>query len=326
MKSITNPTPNRQNRTYLLAAASEALCEFAIPPACACDSMELAAMESSKKKKSIDYRKKKKPIDNRLQKVINRLKEEEEVEELTLSIDYRKKKKKTGGRRSCVAVLSTTHEGYFRLVGLKDRAKHGPCTLVENNTWLSKNKTLSSIYYILDILKAVLSTAQYHHRERERERESFDNSYIPENPITPKPLTFSKNRLRGAKNRSNTSPVAKKNSEKTIFFSKTLHMCKNKIFTYVHIFLFCLKNAQIPKKIKFFIGSGSFEISYIFENSQNFNFFEKPTSGAKNHSNTSTVAKNFFRKNENYFFKNFAYGGPNENKLLKRERETTVRP
>ncbi|KAL4584842.1 hypothetical protein LXL04_009452 [Taraxacum kok-saghyz] len=47
---------------------------------------------------------------------------------------------------------------------------------------------------------------------------SFENSYIPENPRTPKPLTFSKNRLRGAKNRSNISPVAKKNSEKTTFF------------------------------------------------------------------------------------------------------------
>ncbi|KAL4578521.1 hypothetical protein LXL04_014645 [Taraxacum kok-saghyz] len=30
---------------------------------------------------------------------------------------------------------------------------------------------------------------------------SFKNSYNPENPRTPKPLTFSKNRLRGAKNR-----------------------------------------------------------------------------------------------------------------------------
>ncbi|KAL4578101.1 hypothetical protein LXL04_014217 [Taraxacum kok-saghyz] len=30
-------------------------------------------------------------------------------------------------------------------------------------------------------------------RERERERRSFENSYIPENPRTPKPLTFSKN-------------------------------------------------------------------------------------------------------------------------------------
>ncbi|KAL4581144.1 hypothetical protein LXL04_017353 [Taraxacum kok-saghyz] len=38
------------------------------------------------------------------------------------------------------------------------------------------------------------------------ESRSFENSYIPENPRTLKPLTFSKNRLRGAKNRSNTSP------------------------------------------------------------------------------------------------------------------------
>ncbi|KAL4566117.1 hypothetical protein LXL04_030227 [Taraxacum kok-saghyz] len=60
----------------------------------------------------------------------------------------------------------------------------------------------------------------------------FENSYIPENPRTPKPLTFSKNRLCEAKNRSNTSPVAKKNSEKTTFFfknfayvKKKLHMC-----------------------------------------------------------------------------------------------------
>ncbi|KAL4565975.1 hypothetical protein LXL04_030083 [Taraxacum kok-saghyz] len=39
---------------------------------------------------------------------------------------------------------------------------------------------------------------------------SFENSYILENPRTPKPLTFSKNRLREAKNRSNTSPFLKK--------------------------------------------------------------------------------------------------------------------
>ncbi|KAL4556975.1 hypothetical protein LXL04_035145 [Taraxacum kok-saghyz] len=29
------------------------------------------------------------------------------------------------------------------------------------------------------------------------ESRSFENSYIPENPRTPKPLTFSKNRLQG---------------------------------------------------------------------------------------------------------------------------------
>ncbi|KAL4585822.1 hypothetical protein LXL04_010448 [Taraxacum kok-saghyz] len=57
----------------------------------------------------------------------------------------------------------------------------------------------------------------------------FENSYIPENTRTPKPLTFSKNRLRGAKNRSNISPVAKKFSRKNdFFFPKTLHMCKKK--------------------------------------------------------------------------------------------------
>ncbi|KAL4589402.1 hypothetical protein LXL04_002309 [Taraxacum kok-saghyz] len=73
----------------------------------------------------------------------------------------------------------------------------------------------------------------------------FENSYIPENPRTPKPLTFSKNRLRGAKNRSIISPVAKQNSEKTtFFFPKTLHMCKLFFCAYVHSFLFCFKTAQ----------------------------------------------------------------------------------
>ncbi|KAL4562392.1 hypothetical protein LXL04_034594 [Taraxacum kok-saghyz] len=54
-------------------------------------------------------------------------------------------------------------------------------------------------------------------------------------PRTPKPLTFSKNRLRGAKNRSNTSPVAKKNSEKTIFFYKNFEYVQKKI-AHMHIF------------------------------------------------------------------------------------------
>ncbi|KAL4565907.1 hypothetical protein LXL04_030013 [Taraxacum kok-saghyz] len=45
---------------------------------------------------------------------------------------------------------------------------------------------------------------------------SFENSYIPDNPRTPKPLTLSKNRLRGAKNRSNTSQVAKKIPKKQL--------------------------------------------------------------------------------------------------------------
>ncbi|KAL4573547.1 hypothetical protein LXL04_020357 [Taraxacum kok-saghyz] len=75
---------------------------------------------------------------------------------------------------------------------------------------------------------------------------SFENSYIPENPRTPKQLTFSKNRLRGAKNCSNISPVAKKNFRKNdfFFFPKTLHMCQLFLCAYVHSFLFCFKTAQ----------------------------------------------------------------------------------
>ncbi|KAL4585424.1 hypothetical protein LXL04_010044 [Taraxacum kok-saghyz] len=77
------------------------------------------------------------------------------------------------------------------------------------------------------------------------ESRSFENSYIPENPRTPKPLTFSKNRLRGAKNRSNISPVAKFFFRKNdFFFPKTLHMCKLFFCAYVHSFLFCFKTAQ----------------------------------------------------------------------------------
>ncbi|KAL4579539.1 hypothetical protein LXL04_015689 [Taraxacum kok-saghyz] len=86
---------------------------------------------------------------------------------------------------------------------------------------------------------------------------SFENSYIPENPRTPKPLTFSKNRLRGAKNRSNLRLVAKKNFRKNnFFFSKSLHICKKKIRAYVHVLRFCFKNAQIPEIfLKFFYRS-----------------------------------------------------------------------
>ncbi|KAL4578737.1 hypothetical protein LXL04_014868 [Taraxacum kok-saghyz] len=74
---------------------------------------------------------------------------------------------------------------------------------------------------------------------------SFENSYIPENPRTPKPLTFSKNRLRGAKNRSNISPVAKKNFRKNDFFFQKLCICANFFLcAYVHSFLFCFKTAQ----------------------------------------------------------------------------------
>ncbi|KAL4579647.1 hypothetical protein LXL04_015803 [Taraxacum kok-saghyz] len=65
------------------------------------------------------------------------------------------------------------------------------------------------------------------------ESRSFENSYIPENPRTPKPLTFSKNRLRGAKIRSNISPVAKKNFRKNDFFF-------SKNFAYVQTFFLCI--------------------------------------------------------------------------------------
>ncbi|KAL4562540.1 hypothetical protein LXL04_034747 [Taraxacum kok-saghyz] len=64
---------------------------------------------------------------------------------------------------------------------------------------------------------------------------SFENSYIPENPRTPKPLTFSKNRLRKAKNRSNTSPVAKFFFRKNDFFFKNFAYMQI-FFAYVHLF------------------------------------------------------------------------------------------
>ncbi|KAL4573820.1 hypothetical protein LXL04_020639 [Taraxacum kok-saghyz] len=83
---------------------------------------------------------------------------------------------------------------------------------------------------------------------------SFENSYIPENPRTLKPLTFSKNRLRGAKNWSNRSSVAKKISEKTIFFSKTLHMCKKFFLHMCTFFCFVSKTLKYLKKLNFFIG------------------------------------------------------------------------
>ncbi|KAL4584591.1 hypothetical protein LXL04_009195 [Taraxacum kok-saghyz] len=81
----------------------------------------------------------------------------------------------------------------------------------------------------------------------EVESRSFENSYIPENPRTPKPLTFSKNRLRGAKNRSNISPVAKKKFRKNdFFFPKTLHMCK---LFFVHMSLYNTYLKRFVKKI-----------------------------------------------------------------------------
>ncbi|KAL4583125.1 hypothetical protein LXL04_007689 [Taraxacum kok-saghyz] len=75
------------------------------------------------------------------------------------------------------------------------------------------------------------------------ESRSFENSYIPENPRTPKPLTFSKNRLRGAKNRSNISPVAKKNFRKNDFFF-------SKNFAYVQTFFLSLYNTYLKRFVK----------------------------------------------------------------------------
>ncbi|KAL4590234.1 hypothetical protein LXL04_003160 [Taraxacum kok-saghyz] len=65
----------------------------------------------------------------------------------------------------------------------------------------------------------------------------FENSYIPENPRTLKSLTFSKNRLRGAKNCSNTSPIVKK-IRKNILFFKNFAYVQKKICTYAY-FQFC---------------------------------------------------------------------------------------
>ncbi|KAL4578827.1 hypothetical protein LXL04_014958 [Taraxacum kok-saghyz] len=73
---------------------------------------------------------------------------------------------------------------------------------------------------------------------------------------TPKPLTFSKNRLRVAKNRSNIIPVAKKFPKKRLFFFKNFAYVQKNCFAYMHILSFCFKNAQIPEFfLKFFYRS-----------------------------------------------------------------------
>ncbi|KAL4568736.1 hypothetical protein LXL04_024351 [Taraxacum kok-saghyz] len=157
---------------------------------------------------------------------------------------------------------------------------------------------------------------------------SFENSYIPENPRTPKPLTFSKNRLRGAKNRSNTSPVAKQNSGKTTFFFRNfayLHICTQKKVAHMQklkkISFFRKKISANCNDYERFGGSRSrffdrnnesrsFENSYIPENPRTpkpLTFSKNRLRGAKNRSNISPVAKNFFRKNDFFFSKNFAY-------------------
>ncbi|KAL4573249.1 hypothetical protein LXL04_020048 [Taraxacum kok-saghyz] len=77
--------------------------------------------------------------------------------------------------------------------------------------------------------------------------ESFDNSYIPENPRTPKPLTFLKNRLRGLKIAQIQARSEIFFSKKTTFFSQKLCLCAKKKFAHVYILSFCFKNVQIPE-------------------------------------------------------------------------------
>ncbi|KAL4587509.1 hypothetical protein LXL04_000380 [Taraxacum kok-saghyz] len=86
---------------------------------------------------------------------------------------------------------------------------------------------------------------------------SFENSYIPENPRTPKPLTFSKNRLRGAKNRSNISPVAKKFFRKNDFFFPKLYICANFFFLCIcaQFFVLFQNRSKTRNVFKFFYRS-----------------------------------------------------------------------
>ncbi|KAL4568372.1 hypothetical protein LXL04_023983 [Taraxacum kok-saghyz] len=95
-------------------------------------------------------------------------------------------------------------------------------------------------------------------RERERERESgsFKNSYIPENPRTSKPLTFSKNDFGRLKIAQIQARSQKKISEKMTFFFKKLCICVKKNYAHMHILSFCFKNVQIPNCfLKFFYRS-----------------------------------------------------------------------
>ncbi|KAL4592039.1 hypothetical protein LXL04_005018 [Taraxacum kok-saghyz] len=84
---------------------------------------------------------------------------------------------------------------------------------------------------------------------------SFENSYIPENPRTPKPLTFSKNRLRGAKNRSNISPVAKKKFRKNdFFFFQKLCICANFFCVHMCTRILMIKNVLEGSEVGFLKG------------------------------------------------------------------------
>ncbi|KAL4583241.1 hypothetical protein LXL04_007809 [Taraxacum kok-saghyz] len=103
------------------------------------------------------------------------------------------------------------------------------------------------------LMKMVMDTFSKKELEAGREEgaclDREGNSYIPENPRTPKPLTFSKNRLRGIKNRSNTSPVANSFffSKKTTFFSKNLHISLYN--TYLKSFFKKIEKKNAKKKL-----------------------------------------------------------------------------
>ncbi|KAL4568146.1 hypothetical protein LXL04_023751 [Taraxacum kok-saghyz] len=70
---------------------------------------------------------------------------------------------------------------------------------------------------------------------------SFENSYIPENPRTTKPLTFSKNRLQRLKLAQIQARSQKFFSRKTTFFQK-LCICEI-FFAHMHFSNICFKNA-----------------------------------------------------------------------------------
>ncbi|KAL4582930.1 hypothetical protein LXL04_007491 [Taraxacum kok-saghyz] len=94
-------------------------------------------------------------------------------------------------------------------------------------------------------------TLMIQHNLSRNMKKSFENSYIPENPRTPKPLTFSKNRLRGAKNRSNISPVAKFFFRKNDFFFQKLCICANFLSLYnTYLKRFVKKNLKKNAKKK----------------------------------------------------------------------------
>ncbi|KAL4583001.1 hypothetical protein LXL04_007565 [Taraxacum kok-saghyz] len=105
------------------------------------------------------------------------------------------------------------------------------------------------IYMYKIICDFILITCVKSYRERERESGYFENSYISENSQT---INFFEKPTSGAKNRSNTNPVAKSFSEKTVFFFK--YFANVKFFLHIFFFLaymyissVCFKNAQIPE-------------------------------------------------------------------------------